>query len=156
MATEGPLLHDGSQNTLSTANDFRNSAITGTTLAGPNGSGQFLAVVQSTQTARTVSLSTNATPTFPVGIVQNKPAPGGAVDIGIFGITKAVNGSTAAIVTGTLLQLSTINAGTLIGFTPSTSAVPCARLIEAVAAGSSQSIMTVQWFGFGSGPFEGA
>ena len=56
MATESPMIHDGSQNTLSTANDFRNSTYTGSTLAGPSGSGQFLAVVQSTTADRTLQL----------------------------------------------------------------------------------------------------
>jgi len=96
MTTESPLIHDGSQNTLSTASDFRNSTNTGSTLAGPSGSGQFLAVVLSTTVDRTCALpATGGSSGLPIyGICQNKPRPGEAIDVGIFGISKAVAGAT--------------------------------------------------------------
>src|SRR5437899_9115853 len=57
QATESPLIHDGSQMVLASTLDARNSTQTGTTLNGPNGSGQFLVVVLSTvNTARTVTI----------------------------------------------------------------------------------------------------
>jgi hypothetical protein len=116
MATESPLLHDGSQTVLSTTNDARRSSISGTTLLGPNGSGQFLGVVMST-VARTVLLisstggvsgSTLNQPYY--GILQNAPGPGGAADIGFFGISKVVAGL-ATITQGNLLQFSSTAAG---------------------------------------------
>lgn len=124
LATEGPLIHDGAQNTLSTAQDARNSTNTGTTLAGPNGSGQFLAVTLSTAGTstgtRTVQIaSTLAGANFGAagnqfyGILQNKPRGGEAADVGIFGISKMVAGSTA-ILPGTFLMMSSTNAGAMV------------------------------------------
>ena len=46
MATESPLIHDGGQCILGF--DARNSTYSGSTLAGPSGSGQYLAVLMST------------------------------------------------------------------------------------------------------------
>ena len=115
MATESPLLHDGSQNVLSTAQDARRTTITGSTLAGPNGSGQFLCVTQSTTVDRTVGVASTA-PTANVGnnniygILQNTPGPGQAADVGIFGITKVVAVSTT-FVRGALLSPSTLTGG---------------------------------------------
>lgn len=115
MATESPLIHDGAQNVLSTTQDARRSSITGTTLLGPNGSGQFLGVVMST-VARTVLLASStagvsgSTLNQPYyGIMQNTPGPGLAADIGIFGISKMVAG--LAINPGQLLQFSSTAAG---------------------------------------------
>ncbi len=102
MATESPLLHDGSQNVLSTTQDARRTSITGSTMGGPNGSGQFLCVVQSTTNDRTVLIASTA-PSANVGlnaiygILQNTPGPGQAADVGIFGISKAVVASTAFV-----------------------------------------------------------
>lgn len=116
QGTESPLIHDGSQNILSTAFDFRNSTLTGSTLAGPNGSGQFLGVFVSA--ARTISLCSTtflnlSTVSVFYGICQNKPRPGDAVDVGIFGVTKMVCGSTS-ITPGTALQMSSTNAGVVV------------------------------------------
>ncbi len=121
MATESPMIHDGSQNTLSTANDFRNSTLTGSTLAGPNGSGQFLAVVQSTTVDRTLQLysSTGSTGLPIYGICQNKPRAGDAVDVGIFGVMKYVAGAT--IVRGQQLMASATAGGTLIPYSTANS-----------------------------------
>lgn len=113
QATESPLIHDGSQTVLSTAQDARNSTLTGSTLNGPSGSGQFLAMVLTG--ARTVSIaSSTAGASFGTqpfyGILQNKPRGGEAADVGIFGITKVIAGSTS-IVAGSVLMMSTTLAG---------------------------------------------
>ena len=126
MATESPFLKDGGQCVLSTASDFRNSAVTGSTLAGPQGSGQFLAVTLSTTVDRTAQLPSTAGSTgLPIyGICQNKPRGGEVIDVGIFGVMKCVAG--ASITRGNQLMASATSAGTLIqyssansgGFTP--------------------------------------
>lgn len=134
MATESPLIHDGGNLLLSTAADFRNSTNTGSTLAGPNGSGQFLAVVLSTTVDRTVQLPSTATAQFkPIGICQNKPRPGEVVDVGVLGVSKAVAG--LAVVRGSDLALSSTLAGTLVPFSTAVGAQPCARAYESAAAG---------------------
>lgn len=118
MATESPLIHDGSQSVLSTGFDFRNSTLSGSTLAGPNGSGQFLLVTFSTGrtlqpfTSTMLNLSTlNAV----YGVCQNKPRAGDAVDVGIFGVTKMVSASTS-ITGGTVLQASSTSGGAVVPF----------------------------------------
>lgn len=118
QATETPLIHDGSQNTLSTASDARNSTKTGTTLAGPSGSGQFLCMVLSTAANRTVGFASSASgssgsaPFY--GVLQNKPGPGEAADIGIFGISKVVSGSTT-VTAGGPIMMSTAGGSSLNG-----------------------------------------
>ena len=121
MATESPLIHDGSQCTLSTAQDARNSTLTGSTQAGPSGSGQFLAVSLSTSNVgRTVSIvsttfvNASSNSAF-YGILQNKPRGGEAADVGIFGISKVVCASTG-VLAGSLLQISSTSAGALTLF----------------------------------------
>lgn len=118
MATESPLIHDGSQSVLSTGFDFRNSTLTGSTLAGPNGSGQFLLVTFSTgrtlQPFTSTMLNLSSVQTV-YGVCQNKPRAGDAVDVGIFGVTKMVSGSTA-ITGGTLLQPSSTTSGVVVPF----------------------------------------
>lgn len=86
MATDSPLIHDGAQ-TVAAAN-YGNSQ----SLAGPSGSGQFLAVAASQSADRTSVLASSAGQQI-YGILQNKPATGEACDVGIFGVTKAVVGS---------------------------------------------------------------
>jgi hypothetical protein len=135
QATESPLIHDGGQSVLSTGFDFRNSTITGSTLQGPNGSGQFLAVTFSTGRTlqpMTSTMSNLSTTQAFYGICQNKPRAGDAVDVGIFGITKAVSGSTA-IAGGTLLQISATASGVLVPYT-STNGRPVALAIENATA----------------------
>src|SRR3954471_8367514 len=91
MATEGPLIHDGSQ----------------TTAAADLSSSQFLAV--KITAARSVNLaSTGGEVAY--GILQNKPTSGQAADVGILGISKAVGG--AAFSAGA--QLMTNTSGQLI------------------------------------------
>jgi hypothetical protein len=119
QATESPLIHDGSQNILTTGQDFRNSTLTGTTLSGPSGSGQFLLVTFST-TTRQLTLFTStminmSTAQAVYGVCQNKPRPGDAVDVGIFGISKTVAGL-GGIVGGTVLQASSTASGVVTPF----------------------------------------
>ena len=84
MATEGPLVHDGSQTTA--------AADLSTGLGGQGGSGQFLAV--KITAARQVNICT--TGDYAYGILQNKPASGQAADVGIMGVSKAVCGGTVS------------------------------------------------------------
>lgn len=86
MATESPLIHDGSQ-TVAAAN-YSNTAA----LAGNAGSAQFFAVALSQSAARTSVLASAAGQQI-YGILQNKPVAGEAADVGIFGVTKAQVGT---------------------------------------------------------------
>jgi hypothetical protein len=95
MATEGILLHDGTQ-TVAAANYGNGANLPGTntagTTGGATGSGQFLCVKLSTSVARTsVLVAALGSPVY--GILQNKPGTGQAADVGIYGITKAVVGA---------------------------------------------------------------
>jgi hypothetical protein len=96
MATEGPLTHDGSQTTSNSdlsGPSTLNPGGTGATLAGQNGSGQFLAV--KLVGARLVDLVTANSDTV-YGVLQNKPPAGMAADNGISGVTKLMSGGTIA------------------------------------------------------------
>lgn len=90
MATESPLIHDGSQTTAN-ANYFNPVSA----LAGPGGSGQYLCVILSQVADRKVILS-SVLGTAVYGVLQNKPALGQAADVGIFGITKVVVGASGS------------------------------------------------------------
>lgn len=101
MAVESPLLHLGWM-TLSTLDDARRSSITGTTLNGPNGSGQFFWVYTSTINGLQVRLGSTAIAgnvgsslTQCLGILQNTPGPGEAADIGFLGVSKVIAASTS-------------------------------------------------------------
>jgi predicted RecA/RadA family phage recombinase len=94
MATEAPLIHDGSQCTAA-ANYYNPSSA----LDGPGGSGQFLCVYISA--ARTVTVQTSQGGAV-YGILQNTPPQGAAADVGILGVSKAVAG--AAISAGANLM----------------------------------------------------
>jgi hypothetical protein len=154
QATESPLIHDGSQMTLSTLQDARNSTLTGTTLAGPSGSGQFLALTFSTlDTARTVTIAStlaaaagSSAATF-YGILQNKPRGGEAADVGIFGISKAVAGTTT-VTAGIQLAMSATSAGTLVPYTTGSN-VRVGMALESVT-GVGQ-VFTMALYGFGQG-----
>ena len=95
MATEGILIHDGTQ-TIAAANYGNGANLAGTntagTTGGATGSGQFLCVAISAAVARTSVLTTTLGQQI-YGILQNKPGAGQAADVGIFGITKAVVGT---------------------------------------------------------------
>jgi hypothetical protein len=110
--------------TLSTLDDARRASITGTTLNGPNGSGQFYWMYTSTVTGANLQArlgSSNITPSSvaqTIGILQNTPGPGEACDICWAGYSKVIAGTTS-IVVGTLLQGSsapTGQGGEVVGF----------------------------------------
>lgn len=61
-------------------------------LAGPGGSGQFLAVAVSAVADHTVVLASGAGQKI-LGILQNKPALGEVAEVAIHGITKAMVGA---------------------------------------------------------------
>lgn len=85
MAVEGVMVRDGN---CVAAQDFSNTAA----LAGPNGSGQFLAVKQSTVADRSILIAGANADIY--GILQNKPKNGEAGDVCISGLSKAVYGAT--------------------------------------------------------------
>ncbi|HVM96149.1 MAG TPA: hypothetical protein VMT89_07155 [Candidatus Acidoferrales bacterium] len=148
MANESPLLHDGSQCILGF--DARNSTLSGTTLAGPSGSGQYLAVRLSTTVDRTVILaSTVGTGVKPYGILQNKGSTGQVADVGIFGISKAVCGATSNITGGSLLMVTNSTAGTLIAFSSAADKYPIGIALETPTAAGA--VFTVALYGFGAG-----
>jgi hypothetical protein len=134
---------------LSTANDARKSSITGTTLAGPNGSGQFLGVVLSTGAAFTCQMASStsgvsgSTLGLPyLGILQNAPAPGNAADIKWIGISKAVCGAAVAI--GNQLQFSSTLAGVVVPWA-SGQGRTIGSALEVGVAGQVVSVMLYPW-----------
>lgn len=130
MAVQGPLIEVGY---CISAFDGRNSTITGTTLSGPNGSGQFLAVQLSTTVAFTVQIASTAASGGKIfGILQNKPSTGIAADVGIFGVSKAVAGL-ATIVMGMELEASSTALGTLIPFSSAAGVYSVGRALESAA-----------------------
>jgi len=86
MSTETTLLHDGS---MIAAANYGNGA----SLSGPGGSGQYLAVIESTAADRTALLA-SAIGQAAIGILQNKPAAAQAADVGFLGVSKFVAGGT--------------------------------------------------------------
>lgn len=84
MATESPLIHDGSQTTAAT-----DMSVTGG-LNGTSSSGQFLAV--KITAARSVNIASSGGEQI-YGILQNRPLSGQAADVGILGVSKAVAGA---------------------------------------------------------------
>jgi hypothetical protein len=95
MSLDTSLIHDGS---LHIANANYHNPVT--PLAGPGGTGQFLAVMFSASQV----LQIQTTPGGPMyGVLQNDPMATDACDVGIVGITKAVAG--AAITFGQELMI---------------------------------------------------
>ena len=123
MATEGPLLHDGSQ--CVAAANYSNSA----GLSGPSGSGQFLAVVL-TSAGRTVAVASSAGAQC-YGILQNKPTSGAAADVGFLGPTKAVAGGTIAAGAPVMTNAS----GAIVAWTAGSAYAQIGYAIEAAASG---------------------
>lgn len=86
MAVEGPLVRVG---WMVAGENLSNTA----GLQGPNGSGMFLAVKQSTAADATI-LGQRSANARVYGILQNNPVSGVAADVGISGPSKAVYGGT--------------------------------------------------------------
>jgi hypothetical protein len=86
MSVEYGVIHDGS--------NIVTTALNSTTNYGVGGSGQFLAVAQSSTQNFVVVLGTSTTKF--AGVLQNKPGANQAADVAIFGTTKVVAGSSIA------------------------------------------------------------
>jgi|SRR5215831_12422752 len=151
MSVETPAIHDGML-TMSTAADYRNSTLTGTTLSGPSGSGQFLLMSLSTVNSLQCQPFNTSTNNYsvPYGICQNKPGPGQVADLAIFGVCKAVTSSTVAIAVGTFLMGSTTT-NALVAYSSAAGVKPCAIARESVSAGSSGTVLSVGFGAFGQG-----
>lgn len=113
MADQDPLMRLGWL-TLSTLDDARRSSISGTTLNGPNGSGQFYWCYMSSLKDLQVRLGSSVwgagSTQAAIGILQNTPGPGEAADIGFLGVSKVIAGSTS-LVAGSLLMPSSAPVG---------------------------------------------
>lgn len=142
MAVEGPGLDIGY---LISNFDARNSAITGTTLGGPSGSGQFLAVKMSTVDF-TFGLATSSLAEV-IGILQSKPAVGEAGDIRFVGVSKAVSGSTA-IVAGTDV-MSDVD-GQLVPYSSAAGTPRCGKALNGASAVGTVFSLLVYGVGPGS------
>lgn len=86
MAVEGPMVLIGF---CSAGENLSNTA----SLAGPNGSGQFLAMKLSTAADLTILRQGSANARV-FGILQNNPVSGGMANVAISGPSKAVYGGT--------------------------------------------------------------
>ncbi len=95
MAVDTPLIRDGSLHTA-----FANYFNPAVALAGPGGTGQFLAVMF--QASRVLQVQTTANGQM-YGVLQNTPMATEACDVGLYGISKAVAG--AAITFGQELMI---------------------------------------------------
>lgn len=143
MATESPLMHDGAQCVLGF--DARNSTFSGTTNAGPSGSGQFLAVRLSTLADRTVLLASTATAGVNIyGILQNKGSTGQVADVGIHGVTKAVAGGT--IGGGGPVAVSSTAPGSLIAYSSAAQTYAVGFALESAVVGQ---VFTMRLYGWG-------
>ena len=135
MATEGILIHDGTQ-TIAAANYGNGANLAGTntagTTGGSTGSGQFLCVAISASVARTSVLASAAGQQI-YGVLQNKPGIGQAADVGIFGITKIVVGTGGS--TLGLPQMTT-TAGAVTDWTTGSGKVQIGVALETGAAGA--------------------
>jgi hypothetical protein len=155
MSVQDPLLHLGYL-TLSTLYDARRSSITGTTLLGPNGSAQFYPVYMSTVSDLVVTISTSTSaPITPstltgfIGILQNTPGPGQAADIGIFGVSKMLAGSTT-ILKGNLIQPSSVVGGEMVLYAQG-NGMPVGFALESPT--TAGQVFAAALFGYGHGGF---
>lgn len=126
MAVEGVQINDG---TVVSGADLSNTG----GLAGPGGSGQFLAVKLSTAADRTILLQ-NAANSDIYGILQNKPKSGEAGNVCTYGQSKAVYGAT--VTAGVFL--TTDSSGRLV--TATTGQLACAKSITAGVVGDIQTV----------------
>lgn len=140
---ESPLIHDGSQTVAGF--DGRNSTYSGTTALGPSGSRQYTFVRLSTVADRTV-LNTTAVGQLPYGVIQNKPALGEAADIGIFGVTNLVAGTTS-VAAG--VQIMADTSGNAIAYSSAAGRVAAGIAITTPTAAGE--VFTAAIYGFGNG-----
>jgi hypothetical protein len=146
MAVEAILLTDGALH-VSTA-DLRNSTNSGTTRMGPNGSGQFLAVKQSTVTGGVVYPTTlNGQTAY--GVIQNKPGVGDVAAVAVFGLTKAVAGTTTIT---PALDLMVDTSGCMIPYATAANQARFARQAGPTLPTAVGEVFTVALYGIGQGP----
>lgn len=131
MATESPLISDGSE-TVAAANYWNPASA----LAGPSGSGQFLAVALSTAVARTSVLASVLGQQI-YGVLQNKPNIGEAADVGLFGISKMVVGS-AGVTFGAAIMVDAT--GAAINWTAGSAYSQIGRSLETIASGGIATV----------------
>lgn len=132
MATEGVGLREGGNYIAGT--DFSKTG--NLTSYGSNGTGQYLAVIQSTQTDRNViNCAANARA---LGIIQSDAALGLAAEVCFDGLSKAMLGGT--VTRGDLLEV-----GANSQLITSTTAGHIG-IAEAVESGSQSSIILVRVF----------
>ena len=144
---ESPLIHDGAFNV--STNDYRNSTYSGTTRIGPSGSGQYLMMKQSTSNAGVVYATTAAAGTSqPYGILQNKPGVGDVCDVGIFGLTNAIAGTTTITAGGDLMSDSS---GCLIPYTSGAGVYRVGRQVGSVVPSAVGEQFTAFLFGGAGG-----
>jgi hypothetical protein len=120
MATESPLIHDGSQTAASADLSAK----------------QYYAV--KITAARVTGLVSAATDLV-YGILQNKPKSGQVCDVAIFGITKAVAGG--SVTAGHLMGVN--SSGQIVEFVTSSGNTAVGYAIE---SGSSAQVITMQYF----------
>jgi hypothetical protein len=144
---ESPLIHDG---TLILGFDARNSTLTGTTLGGPSGSGQFLPVTLGT-TNFTVIAPTSGGRIY--GVLQNKGSTGQVADVAIFGVCKAICVSSFAA--GALLGVSTLGfasgSSLAVGFGPYSSAAGIYAVGIARESATPGAVFSMLLYGGGAG-----
>src|SRR5258708_19877795 len=100
MAVDTPLIRDGSLHTA-----FANYFNPAVALAGPGGTGQFLAVMF--QASRVLQVQTTANGQM-YGVLQNTPMATEVCDVGLYGISKAVAGATITFVHELILHSSAL------------------------------------------------
>jgi hypothetical protein len=129
MATESPLIHDGSQ-TTAVANYGNSSSYSGSSAgySGPQGSAQYLAVYISASRVVTLVAAIGAKI---YGILQNKPNIGAAADVGVLGPGKCVAGGTIAAG----VPLMTDTSGRLIAWTSGSGYAQVGYSIESAVVG---------------------
>ncbi len=151
MATQDPLLRH-SQCTLGFSALNSSTYLGSTALAGPSGSGQYLAVRLSTTLGdRVVALASTATTGVPIcGILQNKGSSGSAADIGFVGISKVVCGATANITNGVQLEVSSTAPGTMIAYSSAAAINAVGMALE--TPGGVGAVFTAYIYGY-SGQF---
>src|SRR5215831_2755720 len=131
--------------------DGRASTRTGTTLSNPvDGSGQFLAVVLSTSSGRTVALpATGGSSGVAIyGVLQNKPQIGISADVGVLGYSKCIAGASIAL--GAEFMTSSTAAGTMVTYSTASGA-GCVRVGLAIEAAAAGQIFTGRLYGVGVG-----
>lgn len=130
MAVEGVMLRTGF---VAAGENLSNTA----GLAGPSGSGQFLAMKYSTAADLTILRQGSANGRI-AGILQNKPAIGEPADICFEGVSKVVFGGT--VTRGDYLTTDT--SGRLV--TATTGQLACG---QAMVSGVVSDVGTAQIFG---------